>query len=51
MAHHYHIEMEEPPMDFDEMTSVVFAKSWRTVRKCLRYCKRHKLRIEITRYR
>lgn len=50
MSHKFHIEMEEPPMDFDEMTCVVFAHSWRLVRKCLRYCKRNNLRIEITRY-
>lgn len=41
MAFHYHIEMEEPPMDFDEMTCVIFAKSWRTVRDALGIAQRH----------
>lgn len=51
MSHRFHIEMEEPPMDWDEMTCVVFATSWRRVRQCLRWCKRNGLRVEVTRYR
>ena len=52
MAHQFHLEYEVPGMDWDEMTGVTFTKShWRRIKAHIRWCKRNKLRYEITRFR